>query len=90
MLIFVGLPLDYFCLKLCLQTMLPLSYLCEKRFVDFHSFVRALGQHLSPTMPAVADRRVGVGHAAQKYSPLVIELFLRFSYTLVHRNHWVI
>lgn len=69
---------------------LPLSYLSEKRLIDLHSLVRALCQDLSPTVPAVADRRVGVGHAAQKHSPLIVELLLSFSYTLVHRHHRVI
>lgn len=70
--------------------MLRPSYLSEKRLVDLHSLIRALRQDLSPAMPAVADGRVGVGHTAQKHSPLVVELLLSFSYTLVHRHHRVI
>ena len=73
-----------------IPVMLQLSYLSEKRLVDLHSLIRALRQDLSPAMPAVADGRVGVGHTAQKHSPLVVELLLCFSYTLVHRHHRVI
>ena len=62
------------------------SYLSEKGLVNLHSLVRALRQDLSPAVPAVADGRVGVGHAAQKHCPLIVELFLSFSYTLVHRH----
>lgn len=70
--------------------MLPLSHLSEKRLVDLHSLVRALRQYLSPAMPAVADGRVGIGHTAQKHSPLIVELFLSFSYALVHGHDRVI
>lgn len=70
--------------------MLPLSYLSEKRLVDLHSLVRALRQDLSPAMPAVADGRVGIGNAAQEHSPLIVELLLSFSYTLVYCHHRVI
>lgn len=70
--------------------MLPLSYLSEKGLIDLHSLVGALRQDLSPAMPAVADGRVGIGHTAQKHSPLIVELLLSFSYTLVHRHHRVI
>lgn len=70
--------------------LLTLSYLCEKGLVDLHTLVRALCQHLSPAVPAVADRRVGIGHAAQEHSPLVVKLLLSFANALVHRHHWVI
>lgn len=70
--------------------MLPLSYLSEKWFIDLHSLVRSLGQYLSPSVPAVADRWIGIGHAAQEHGPLVVELLLCFSYTLVHGHDRVI
>lgn len=69
---------------------LPASYLCEKGLVDLHALVRALRQDLSATVPAVADRRVGIGHAAKEHRPLVVELFLSFSYALMHRHRRVI
>lgn len=67
-----------------------LSYLSEKWLVDLHSLVRALRQYLSPAVPAVTHWRVGISHAAQKHSPLIVELFLSFSYTLVHGHDRVI
>lgn len=73
-----------------IPTTFPLSYLCEKGLIDLHALVGALSQDLPPTMPAVADRRVGIGHAAQEYCPFIIELLLSFSNTLMHSNHWVI
>lgn len=66
------------------------SYLCEKRLVDFHSFIRALGQDLASAVPAVADGRVGVRHASQEYSPFVVELLLGLSDALMYRHHWVV
>lgn len=82
--------MNYCLLVSSVRTTLPLSYLSEKGLVDLHSLVRALCQHLPPAMPAVADGRVGVGHAAQKHGPLVVELLLRLSYTLVHSHNRVI
>lgn len=65
-------------------------YLSEKGLVDLHALVRPLREHLSAAVPAVADGGVGVGHAAQEHRPLVVELLLRLSYTLVHRHHGVV
>lgn len=87
------IPWHDLCIDYCVSYFLSTSslpYLCEKRLVNLHALIGALRQDLSPTMPAVADRWVGIGHAAQKHSPLIVELLLSFSYALVHCHHWVI
>ena len=73
-----------------LSSTLPLAYLREKWLVDLHALVRALRQDLPPAVPAVADRRVGIGHAAEEHGPLVVELFLSLAYTLMHGHHRVV
>lgn len=79
------------CLSRPLSPTAPaVSYLCEKRLVDFHAFIRALGQDLASAVPAVADGRVGVGHASQEHGPLVVELLLGLSDALMHRHHRVV
>lgn len=69
---------------------LPQAYLSEERLVDLHTLVRALRQYLPTPVPAVADRRVGVGYAAEEHRPLVVELLLGLANALVHRHHRVV
>lgn len=67
-----------------------MAYLSEERLVDLHALVGALRQHLPTPVPAVADRRVGVGDAAEEHRPFVVELLLGLTDALVHRHHWVV
>lgn len=67
-----------------------LSYLCEERFVDLNTLVWTLRQHVPASVPAVAHRRVGVGHAAEEDSPFIVKLLFGFSYTLMDCYHWII
>lgn len=73
-----------------LSSSLPLPYLSEEGLVDLHALVGALGQNLAAAVPAVADGRVGVGHAAQEHRPLVVELLFGLADALVHRHDRVV
>lgn len=66
------------------------SYLCEEGLVDLYSLIGALQQHLLATSPAVPDGRVGVGHAPEEHSSLIVKLLFRFADALVDCHYRVI
>lgn len=61
-------------------------YLCKKGFIDLHPRVGVLRQQLIVPLPAVVNRRVGVGDAAEEHRPFKIKLLLRFSNALMDRD----
>lgn len=66
------------------------AYLCKEGLVDLHALIRALGQDLFATPPAVAHWGVGVGHAAQEHRPLIVELLLSLPDALVDGYNGII